>query len=203
MTVATPGLAAASSKQQFVAGSTTYHVSVPDGFCLPKGDELVEAKYYASLDDTNHTPVDLERCGTFNIDYTLVKFAKDNEPISLPRAVFVSVLARDFEEEVAEDEIDSAVGDVRDDMAEKTEGELTLGDAEFGYIGHDKDCVYLGGRMEVVVGTERFWRRVASCITIVGDRVFSIHSYANEDLEISVETLKRRSNRVALSITAQ
>lgn len=188
---------------RFMIGTIEYSLPIPEGFCLPQGEELADSQYIATFDPTNATPVDLQRCGTYNSNYTLVKHARNAPPVGLSRAAFIEVMAQYFADQANKPSLDSSIDKVREGMSEKTDGVMTQGETQFGYTGHDDTCIYLAGKMQVVIDGTAFWRNVGSCTTLVGGRVISIHSYANEDWNIPSAELRDRSRDIAQSIVAR
>lgn len=196
------GPAAAQDKTvEFSIDGDSFSIAIPDGFCEPEGEYAEIATKYASGDTRNVTPVDLQRCGTFEHDYVLVKSPKRLEPIAMSKAVFIPALAKELEEKNPREK-----GEKRGyrDMRKETERDRDVAVIEFGFGGSDDQCAYLSGELVVTFSDDRTERvYVGSCGTLVGNRHVFVHSYGRVESGATIESMKARSRAVSEMITPQ
>lgn len=185
---------------EFSFGGETFEVAVPRGYCTPTGDQAAFSARIAEGDSQNETLVDLQRCGTFGTDYMVIKTPRQLPAVPLPKAVFVKMVAEQLETASMSDE---GMTKGQEDVEQMTGGEITVDPTSYSYTGYDEDCAYLAGTLQISAGEESDNVRTGSCLTLVGTRNLSIHSYdATEDGE-SVEALKIRSRALANAITVR
>nr|WP_298929162.1 hypothetical protein [uncultured Erythrobacter sp.] len=193
--------AASAQTQQlgFKIDGDRFVVDVPDGFCLPAGDDADTAKQYASGDTRNVTPVDLQRCGTFEQDYVLVKSPRGLDKVTMAKEDFIAGLAAELEQQFP---VNNGGKQGLIDLREETEGDRDVRVVNFGLSGTDDQCAYLGGEVVVTFSdgkTEPVY--VGSCGTVVGDRHVFVHSYARVASGASVQSLQARSRALSEAIT--
>ncbi|TRD12217.1 hypothetical protein FGU71_10325 [Erythrobacter insulae] len=186
---------------EFAIESGRFALPMPDGFCLPE-DEFAElAEEYASGDTRNITPVDVQRCGTFENDYILIKSPRGLAAITQSKEEFIAGLAAELEKQDLRRK-----GEKRGytDMRDSTEGDRDIDLIDFGYRGADDQCAYLGGQLLVTFsdGKEEMVH-VGSCGTVIGNRHMFVHSYARMTSGATVEQMKARSRAISETILAK
>lgn len=200
-TLAMTAVSASAQTQQvgFSIDGDRFAVAVPQGFCLPTGDDADTSKEYASGDTRNVTPVDLQRCGTFEQDYMLVKSPRNLEKVTMPKDEFLAGLAGEL---ARQNSINNGGKQGRIDMRKANEGDRDIRVVTFGADGSDDQCAYLGGEMVVTFSDGRSEPVfVGSCGTVVGSRHVFVHSYARVASGATIESLKARSRALSESIT--
>ncbi|MCK0127879.1 hypothetical protein [Erythrobacter sp. F6033] len=188
-------LAAQEPELDFAISDDLFTVTVPEGFCEPEGEYAEIALQYATGDTRNVTPVDLQRCGTFEEDYILVKAPRGLDPVELPKAEFLAGLAEELKQA---NPIQSGEKRGYVDMRDETEGDRDIAIVKFGYRGSDDQCAYLGGELLVTFSDGRKEPvYVGSCGTLIGNRHLFVHSYARVASGATVESMKARSRAVS------
>lgn len=185
------------SAVEFTFSGETFEVAVPKGYCTPTGDMAAFSARIAAGDSQNETLVDLQRCGTFGTDYIVIKTPRDLPAVPLPKAVFLKMVAEELE---TTQTAQNGMTKGQEDVEQMTGGEVSVDPASYSYAGFDEDCAYIAGTLQINVGEQTSSMRTGSCLTLVGTRNFSIHSYNNIEAGPSVEALKIRSREMANAI---
>ncbi len=185
---------------EFSFGEETFEVAVPKGYCTPTGDLAALSAQIAAGDSQNETLVDLQRCGTFGTDYIVIKTPRQLPAVPLPKAVFVKMVAEQLETTQLADQ---GMTKGQEDVEQMTGGEMSVDPTSYSYAGYDEDCAYIAGTLQVNAGEDSTDVRTGSCLTLVGTRNLSIHSYNNIEGGESVEALKVRSRALANAITVK
>ncbi|MEL6528891.1 MAG: hypothetical protein AAGK01_09465 [Pseudomonadota bacterium] len=185
---------------EFTFGGETFEVAVPKGYCTPTGDQAAVSAQIAAGDSQNETLADLQRCGSFGTDYMVIKTPRALPPVPLPKSVFVKMVAEQLQ---TTETGDAGMTKGQEDVAEMTGGEVSVDPTAYSYAGFDDDCAYIAGTLEVSAGEETNIVRTGSCLTLVGTRNFSVHSYSTETGGASVDALKTRSRDLANAITVK
>lgn len=196
---ALPFAQAASAQQQteFSIEGESYSFTVPEGFCLPQGEEARRARVIASWDSQNHTPVDIQRCGSFGVSYTLIKSPRGFPPVRTTRSAFIAQVTNELNTE----NIQRGVQRGQDDVSRGSGGQVKVDAGDYGYSGADNACVYLSGNIAVTMANgAKGNARGATCVTLVGTRSMAIHSYDYDPNGASFAELRARSRAVATSI---
>lgn len=182
---------------EFSFAGETFEVAVPSGFCTPTGDAAALSAQIAAGDSQNETLVDLQRCGTFGSDYIVIKTPRNLPAVPVPKSAFIKMVAEQLETtQTAEDGMTKG----QEDVEQMTGGEVSVDSDSYSYAGFDDDCAYLAGVLRVSAGSETNMVRTGSCLTLVGTRNLTIHSYNATGAGDSVETLKERSRTLAKAI---
>ena len=185
----------------FTVASQQFELTTPDDFCAPVGEELQVSQTSAKVDEQNFTPVDLQRCGTFGMDYMLVKYPREGAVVDMSKADFLKAMGDFFDTERGRRAADAGFKDSRDNISRGSGGAVDVDATGVSYAGKDSDCVYLGGRIDLIVEGETKRMLLGSCMTVVNNTVITVHSYRIES-EASVDALKARSRTVARSLRA-
>lgn len=199
-----PGVALAKGESvlRFSVGGKAFTVPIPQGYCLPEGATVAMADKVASLDTMNFTHANLDRCGTFGADYVHIKSPRQSQPVPLPRAEFVTLLARELQTASGQQLVDDAIDSAERDVAKGTNDEIKLNNTVPQFAGQDDVCVYMALSGEVVVEQERIAMRGLICMTVVGGEFMNVNAYATSRTGITDAQLKARARAIAVSIAA-
>lgn len=191
-----------SKSAGFVAGDKHFTVAVPAGFCQPTGTDKALADAMADLDKLNFTHVTLRDCNDPDGDYSLVKSERKAQQLGLPKSMFIALAAKQLESELSQQAIAQGMDQAGKDIASGTGDAMTLSGGAARAAGFDADCAYITGSAVIGVGGENITTHFASCLTLVGGRVFAIHSYATDLAKVPHDTLKARSRALGTSLVA-
>jgi hypothetical protein len=199
-----PGAASAqgNAEHRFTAGGKDFAVPVPQGYCLPSGVTVALAEKVASLDSMNFTHANLDRCGTFGEDYVHIKSPRQSQPLSMPRAEFIALLAREFQTTAGQEAAEEAIAQAGREVAEGTDNEIALDMIAPRYGGQDDICAYMVMTGNVVTDAGSLAMRGVICMTLVGGQFMSVNAYAVEGKGITEAQLKTRARTIAASIKA-
>jgi len=195
-----PLLAESGTTHRFTVGGKAFTVPVPQGYCLPSGETVAFAAQVAALDTMNFTHANLDRCGTFGEDYVHIKSPRQSEPIPMPRAEFVALIARELQTEAGQKLANDALEDAGRDVAEGTDGEIKLDNTVPRFAGQDDVCAYMALTGEVSGPTGSITMRGVICMTVVGGQFMNVNAYATERQGIGDAQLKARVRAIAASI---
>jgi hypothetical protein len=199
---AVPGGAAAQGKAQhrFTVGGKAFTVPVPDGYCLPSGMTVALAEKVAALDTMNLTHANLDRCGTFGEDYVHIKSPRQSQPVPIPRADFIALIAREIQTANGQKLVDDAIENAGRDVAKGTDNEIKLDNTVPRFFGQDDMCAYMAMSGDVVGagGTVRITGVI--CMTVIGSQFMNVNAYAIEGKGITDAQLKARARAIAASI---
>lgn len=198
-----PGTAFAKGEalHRFSVGGKAYSVPVPQGYCLPSDATVALAEKVASLDTLNVTHANLDRCGTFGEDYVHIKSPRQSQPIPMPRAEFIALLARQLETENGRALMDDAIDKAGRDVAEGTDNEIQIDNTVPRYIGQDDVCAYMALTGDVTGPTGSVKMRGVICMTVVSGQFMNVNAYAISTTGITEAQLKSRARAVAASIS--
>ena len=199
---AVPGGAAAQSAAQhrFTVGGKAFTVPVPQGYCLPAGVTIALAEKVASLDTMNLTHANLDRCGTFGEDYVHIKSPRTSQPVPMPRAVFLALIARELQTANGQKLVGEALEEAGRDVAKGTNNEVQLDNAVPRFVGQDDLCVYMALVSDVVGAQGAIKIRGVICMTVVGGEFMNVNAYAIDGRGTTDAQLKARVRAIALSI---
>lgn len=201
LAIAVASPVAAQEQLNFAIGEDEFTVTIPEGYCLPTGEDKARANRAAAIDSQNVTPVDFQRCGSFGVSYTLIKSPRGFPPVRATRSEFLSGIRAELGNPNAIKE-GLAVG--QKDVSRGTGGQVKVDSPDYGYTGSDDLCVFLAGNLNISLpdGSGRN-PRGATCVTLVGTRNIVVHSYDFDPDGASVEELQARSRAVAASVRAK
>lgn len=148
----------------------------------------------------NLTHANFDRCGTFGEDYVHIKSPRQSEPVPMPRAEFIALIAREVQTASGQQLVDDALDKAGSDVAEGTGNEVQLDNTVPRFFGQDDICAYMAmtGDVSSAVGTVKV--RGVVCMTLVGDQFMNINAYALEGRGITDAQLKARVRAIAASI---
>jgi hypothetical protein len=198
-------LAPAAQAQQnesatFAVGGKTFTVTVPAGYCEPQGADKLLSQAIADLDSLNLTHVTLKLCDNPLGDYSIVKSERNAQPVGVPKAMFIALAAKQLETELGQQQLDQGIGSAGEDLASGTGEALTLSSGSAQAAGFDDDCVYITGKAVIAAQGVNTTNHFATCLTLVGGRVFAVHSYSEDLAKAPYDTLKARSRALGASL---
>ena len=184
----------------FAVEGKEYTYSFPKEYCLPVGDGYFVALRAAEIDTENFTAASLDFCGTSGLDYIHIKSPKQGALMEMTKPEFIAEMSDFLRSEsgmaVAQQGMDEGSAKVDDAI----EGDVSISATEIAYAGQDSDCVYLAGRPIVGVDGRNTQVVIATCLTLIDGRMFSVNVYDFRQKGASVDTLKARSRAIAASI---
>lgn len=184
----------------FAIGDEKFTMPLPEGYCVPTGDDVMASAKFADSDSGARTLVDLDLCGTFGIDYVLVKTPRNHSQIPFSKLRFFEIVARQMRQP---ETIERATDRASEDVSELLKEEVSLDTQEYGFDGYDDDCLYASGLIAVVTADDTVKVPAAGCTTVINRRVLAIHAFDSSHKPATVEELKNRARSVALSIRAE
>lgn len=184
----------------FAVADKSFTVSVPEGYCLPEGADKALAEAFADLDSLNLTHATMRRCDNPEGDYSLIKSERNAQPVGIPKAMFVALVARQIESELGQQQMNQGIDKAKEDLAKGTGEAMTINGGSALRGGFDQDCVYILDAAVIAAGEQQAATNFATCLTLVGQRVFAVHSYADAASTVPYDALKARSRAIAASI---
>ena len=195
--------AAAQSGVGFEIDGQAYELTLPEGFCVPSGQQREISSYIASLDTANDTKADLQRCGTFGTDYVHIKVQKQRVPINIPRAQFIDLISAHMRTQMGQEAMSGAAADVEQHVGKETEGGIKMRETGTAFGGKDEECAYIIGSSMVEVDGQAERVLFGTCLTVIGGYSIAINSYGLESGGATIEELSQRSRRIAGLIEVQ
>jgi hypothetical protein len=186
----------------FAVAGKNFTVTIPQGYCQPQGADKVLADAIADLDSLNLTHINLRLCDNPLGDYSIVKSERNAQPVGVPKAMFIALAAKQLETELGQQQLEQGIGSAGEDLASGTDDALTLSSGRAQAAGFDDDCVYITGNAVIAAAGTNTTNYFATCLTLVGGRVFAVHSYSEDLANTPYETLKARSRAIAASLVA-
>ena len=190
-------------KLQF--GTVRLVLPVPQGFCEPTGSMAALAKANASADPDNATVATLTACNRTPAiepwqNYVLIKAPNGLINTAVPKETGLDQLDKIFSGPDSPKFDDAMAKEIADDT-ERTRGARIEITGQFGYAGRDTDCIYLAGPVQRrVEGVDKVATgQIASCITVVGARMFSVNLYEMPAVS-PIAKMKAQAHTIALSI---
>jgi hypothetical protein len=185
---------------QFTIGDQSFVMPIPAEYCLPLGENRTASQEVAATDVANRTLVDMDVCGTFAIDYVLVKTPRQSPMIPISREEFFPLMARELETGTAREQ---AIEQANEAIAQISDGTTTLEPSDYGYDGYDDECLYASGIIRLQTESEVSKARAAGCTTLIANRLFAVHVYDYTEEPATIEVLRDRARDIALSIREQ
>lgn len=186
----------------FVAAGRDFTLTVPAGYCRPRGADIARARAVAAVDSINFTPVDLQKCGTVGSDYVLLKYPRTGGSFAMTRPEFLALLKAEFEGPNGMEGLAEGAAQANSDIAEASGGSMKVEMPDYGYSGQDDVCVYMSGAVAVTSDTGTRNGIAASCITLIDGQNMVVHVYDFAQSS-GIAALKARSAAVARSIQPQ
>lgn len=184
----------------FTVADKNFTVGVPEGYCLPEGADKALAEAFGDIDTLNFTHATMRDCKNVDGDYSMVKSERNAQPIGIPKPMFIALAAKQLESELGQQQLNQGIATGSQDVAKGTGEAMTINSGSARAGGFDYDCVYILGTVVVAAGTQQVTTNFATCLTLVGQRVFAVHSYADAGGTVTFDTLKARSRTIGASI---
>lgn len=184
----------------FTVADKNFTVAVPEGYCLPEGADKALAEAFGDIDTLNFTHATMRDCKNVDGDYSMVKSERNAQPIGIPKPMFIALAAKQLESELGQQQLNQGIATGSQDVAKGTGEAMTINSGSARAGGFDDDCVYILGTVVVAAGTQQVTTNFATCLTLVGQRVFAVHSYADAGGNVTFDTLKARSRVIGASI---
>ena len=108
----------------FVAAGRDFTLTVPAGYCRPRGADIARARAVAAVDSINFTPVDLQKCGTVGSDYVLLKYPRTGGSFAMTRPEFLALLKAEFEGPNGMEGLAEGAAQANSDIAEASGGSM-------------------------------------------------------------------------------
>jgi hypothetical protein len=197
-----PGAAFAKGEalHGFSVGGKAFTMPVPQGYCLPSDATVALAEKAASLDSMNLTHANLDRCGTFGEDYVHIKSPRQSQPVPLPRAQFLALIARELQTASGQQLVDEAIDGAGRDVAEGTDNEIQIDNTVPRFIGQDDMCAYMALTSDVTGPAGSVKMNGVICMTVVSGEFMNVNAYAIAPTGITEAQLKARVRAIAASI---
>lgn len=178
------GAAAAqtSTTVDFSIGTVRLQARLPAGFCIPTGAAATAAQRVAAGDPEQETVLTLYPCSDMRgqgvAEYYLVKVPKTALNSPTTRAEMIAQVTAELTDPnfSAERLSENASRDASKSVTE-AQGQSTEIRTDLRPLGRDKDCAYMGGRVDLSTSTQRLSALVGGCISAVGGRMIFIFRY--------------------------
>lgn len=201
--LALQGKAAFAQDERSIAFSVAgqdFIAAAPQGLCLPKGADQAIFDAIADFDKVNFTHASLRDCAQPQGDYSVIKSERVAKPVLIGKALFIAVVAKQLESELSQQQFAQGLETGSKDVAEATGDEIKLKGSGPRNAGFDKDCVFIAGDVAVAAGGKEDLLNFVTCLTLVGGRVFAVHSYSMAEGGVGIDALKARSHAIAVTI---
>ncbi|WP_374531117.1 hypothetical protein [Novosphingobium sp.] len=190
----------------FTVGNQAFTMPVPEGLCAPTGKLTTFAELMASADEANSTVVSLYACDRSpevpaTWEYVLIKVPRGVEHKTLAKPVAVNALKEVLESQDAP-KFDQ---DMQDEIEAGYKDNLGLNvkfKGNFGYMGYDADCAYIGGSLTVKVEDKEGLVIGSTCMSAAGGKIMAVNYYVDPGAG-DVAYAKRRSREIFVSIKPQ
>ncbi|RNJ63461.1 MAG: hypothetical protein EDM03_03360 [Porphyrobacter sp. IPPAS B-1204] len=192
--------ARAETLHSFTVGSTAFTLPVPEGYCLPTDANVAQAEKVAALDTLNLTHATLDRCGSFGQEYAHIKSPRQWQPVPMPRADFLALIARELQTANGQQLVGEAIENAERDVAKGTSEEIKIDTAVPRFAGQDDICVYMAMTGDVMNAQGTVSMRGVICMTVIDGEFMNINTYAIVGTGLTFDQLKTRARAIALSI---
>jgi hypothetical protein len=201
--LALSGVAAAQTEKStsFSVAGKNFTVTVPEGYCLPQGKEKALADAFADIDTLNFTHANFRECGVPGGDNSVIKSERNAQPLPVSKEMFIALAAKELETELGQQQLAQGMESGGRDVADGTGQQMSISGGGMRGAGFDADCAYMVGNVAVDMGQQTIPMNFGTCLTLVGGRVFAVHSYALAGGEVTFAMLKERSRTIAATIT--
>lgn len=197
----TSPLAAQNSGEtyDFAIGDAQFTLDMPDGFCVPQGEQARIAREQDAGDSQNETPVNIHACGAYGRNYILIKTPRGVPALPVSKAQFLDILAVELQKQ---ENMERGAEIGKKDLKGTLGNDLEVDADGISYSGRDEECGYMSGAIPISNGQgQSALLLIGSCGTLVGDRHMVIHSYALEGMGLTLDQLMARSKEVAMAVS--
>jgi hypothetical protein len=183
----------------FRVGTVAFNLPVPEGFCLPEGEDAAAAQLIAASDRDNVTHLSLLQCDEKRrwIDYFLIK----TPTVALMATMTNAELQQAVEPELAKGfNSDEIVASVSKEVSDTFRSKVDL-KGQIVFLGKDESCLYLGGVFDVAgANGTGYTLAMAQCMTVVEGKMLSIYRYGGGKGRKAVEALMPSTKILAKAI---
>ncbi|UKK82822.1 hypothetical protein L7H23_09565 [Sphingopyxis sp. BSN-002] len=179
---------------------------IPEGYCLPDGNDKALFDVTASGDKYNITPLALIRCDRrhhpegIGADYLVVKAPLGMLDAEISRPEFLKLVEPEMGKAKWQDgESGKLLGDVSKNMTEATGSEIAI-TGTLAPQGVDADCAYIGGKLNVEVTTRSMVILGGICMTAVGGKIMTVNAYNIDGTPGGFVRQMRRAHDLAMQI---
>lgn len=202
------GAAAAqtSTTVDFSIGTVRLQARLPAGFCIPTGAATAAAQRVAAGDPEQETVLTLYPCSDMRgqgvSEYYLVKVPKTALHTPITRTDLIAQVTAELADPnfSAERLSEDASRDASKSVSE-AQGQTTQIKTDLRPLGRDKDCAYIGGRVDLSTATQQLSSLVGGCISAVGNRMIFIFRYGPGNFVPDSAKLLPKTRELLLSIT--
>ena len=208
---ATPlsGAQPAPRETSFAVGGVTFQLPLPQGYCLPRGQQVDIARLVAAGDTQNDThltlfpcnaPADAAGLGTQE-DYILIKTPKQAVNAQVTREALLQGLGEAFDSPAFAQAM--ASGQLLKESEQGVSNVVGTKVDLSGTVaprGKDDVCAYLGGTLAVASRLASYTLAVGTCVTAVGGRVLSVYWYGSDERPAGVARLLVKAKGLAQTI---
>lgn len=192
--------------QDFAIGPDSLTMPVPDGYCVPSGKLIGLAQATAAADTTNVTLATFLACGREGVnpfqDYVLLKVPVTALMVKIDKASALDQLEAAMTGPNAP-KFDAAMEQRVEGSIGKVIGRKTNVQTNYGYMGRDGDCLYMGGRIQLSVENSAVTPNGANvaCLTVAANKILTVYTY-DFTPGFNFDVLKTRARAIALTIGA-
>jgi hypothetical protein len=190
----------------FMVGGKRFAMPIPEGYCLPDGNDKKLLDATAVGDKYNITPLALIRCDRRNhpegvgADYLLLKAPRDLLDAEMSRPEFLKLVEPEMGKANWQDrESEKLLGDVSKNMTDAMGSDIAIS-GTLGPQGVDSDCAYIGGTLNVEVATRSQVMLGGVCMTTVGGKIMTVNAYNIEGTPGGFIHQMRRAHDLAMQI---
>jgi len=198
--------AQAAEQASFAVGAKRFTIPIPDGYCLPEGNDKALLDLSASGDKYNITPLALIRCDRRNHpegvgpDYLLLKAPRSLLDTEMSRPEFLKLVEPEMGKANWQgSEGDELLGNVSKNMTDAVGADVAV-TGTLSPQGVDNDCAYIGGKLNVEVGTRSQVMLGGACMTTVGGKVMTVNAYNIDGTPGGFIRQMRRAHDLAMQI---
>lgn len=190
----------------FSVGGKRFLMPIPEGYCLPDGNDKTLLDATASGDKYNITPLALIRCDRRNhpegvgADYLLLKAPRELLEAEMSRPEFLKLVEPEMGKAKWQDgENDKLFGTVSQNMTDAMGSDIAI-TGTLGPQGVDDDCAYIGGKLNVEVAARKQVMLGGVCMTTVGGKVMTVNAYNIDGTPGGFIHQMRRAHDLAMQI---
>jgi hypothetical protein len=195
-----------SASAAFRMVGTEFLVPLPDGYCIPTGEDVDVAQLMAAGDPDNVTHLTLYPCVKEENDggagnYVLIKTPRESVAGRISRPELLNAIGAEFESEDFKAMMASQgfLKEAGNDLGKVVGTKVDLGGA-IRPLGKDDFCAYMGGVVKVGMGGQAYDQAAGGCISAVGERVLTVFWYGKDTTDAGVGSLLSKSRKLMESV---
>ncbi|WP_447757844.1 hypothetical protein [Sphingopyxis fribergensis] len=203
-----PGAAHAADPLSIRLGNVPVAGLIPDGYCLPTGQDKMIADQLAKGDPENTTHAMFIRCDQQNqpagikYDYYLIK-TPNAQPPAMTRAEFIALMTKELNLPAYQSGAATKpeIGKAGDNLSTALGTKVDLS-GEIKPRGADAVCIYMGGQLDVRSAAAAYPIALGGCGTIVAGQILFVYAYDDPAKPNSGAALLQRTRWVAERLKA-